>query len=66
MGEYIIGEVDDSLTAASTSQGGGQAPEDIGPKIAQIKSEYEILSDSEIEEKYRPDESSDITIGLSK
>lgn len=66
--EYIVSEVDESqqLSDGATQQTSQDATAGGGQNVTQYTSEYEILTESEIEEKYQQTETdnSEITIEM--
>ncbi|XP_017048236.1 modifier of mdg4 isoform X2 [Drosophila ficusphila] len=53
--DYIVGEVDDRLSDGATPQTSQDATTAAAQNVAQYSSEYEILTESEMEEKYQAD-----------
>lgn len=64
--DYIVGEVDDRLSDGATPQTSQDATA-AGQTVTQYSNEYEILTESEIEEKYQADQdNAEIAIEMSK
>ncbi|XP_073833275.1 uncharacterized protein isoform X2 [Musca autumnalis] len=63
--EYIVGDVDDRLSDNEGTSGNNQ---DSGnnQNVTQYTSEYEILTESEIEEKYQHGDNSDISLEMGR
>lgn len=61
--EYIVGDVDDRLSDTGGTPG-NQDSGNGGQNVTQYTSEYEILTESEIEEKYQQGDNSEITIEM--
>lgn len=65
--DYIVSEVDDRLSDGATPQTSQDATTAAAQTVAQYSSEYEILTESEIEEKYQADpDNADIAIEMSE
>ncbi|ALC49446.1 CG12236 [Drosophila busckii] len=65
--DYIVSEVDDRLSDGATPQTSQDASNAAGQTVAQYSSEYEILTESEIEEKYQADaDNSEIAIEMTR
>lgn len=65
--DYIVSEVDDRLSDGATPQTSQDATTAAAQTVAQYSSEYEILTESEIEEKYQADpDNAEIAIEMSK
>lgn len=65
--DYIVGEVDDRLSDGATPQTSQDATTGAGQTVTQYSNEYEILTESEIEEKYQADQdNAEIAIEMSK
>lgn len=65
--DYIVSEVDDRLSDGATPQTSQDATTAAAQTVAQYPSEYEILTESEIEEKYQADpDNGEIAIEMSK
>ncbi|XP_026848296.1 broad-complex core protein isoforms 1/2/3/4/5 isoform X1 [Drosophila persimilis] len=65
--DYIVSEVDDRLSDGATPQTSQDATTGAAQTVAQYSSEYEILTESEIEEKYQADaENAEIAIEMTR
>lgn len=65
--DYIVSEVDDRLSDGATPQTSQDATTAAAQTVAQYPSEYEILTESEIEEKYQADpDNAEIAIEMSE
>lgn len=65
--DYIVGEVDDRLSDGATPQTSQDATTAAAQNVAQYSSEYEILTESEMEEKYQADaDNAEIAIEMSE
>ncbi|XP_068139690.1 modifier of mdg4 isoform X2 [Drosophila tropicalis] len=65
--DYIVSEVDDRLSDGATPQTSQDATTAAGQTVAQYPSEYEILTESEIEEKYQADpDNAEIAIEMTR
>lgn len=65
--DYIVSEVDDRLSDGATPQTSQDATTAAAQTVAQYSSEYEILTESEIEEKYQADpDNAEIAIEMSE
>ncbi|XP_016981145.1 modifier of mdg4 isoform X1 [Drosophila rhopaloa] len=65
--DYIVGEVDDRLSDGATPQTSQDATTGAAQNVAQYSSEYEILTESEMEEKYQADaDNAEIAIEMTR
>nr|AAL39568.1 LD13607p [Drosophila melanogaster] len=65
--DYIVGEVDDRLSDGATPQTSQDATTAAAQNVAQYSSEYEILTESEMEEKYQADaDNAEIAIEMTR
>ncbi|XP_030380942.1 modifier of mdg4 [Scaptodrosophila lebanonensis] len=65
--DYIVSEVDDRLSDGATPQTSQDASTAAAQTVAQYSSEYEILTESEIEEKYQTEaENAEISIEMTR
>lgn len=64
--EYIVAEVEDPLSDTGGTQGNNQDSGSGGQNVSQYTSEYEILTESEIDEKYQHADNAEITIEMGK
>ncbi|XP_034490946.1 protein bric-a-brac 1 isoform X2 [Drosophila innubila] len=65
--DYIVSEVDDRLSDGATPQTSQDATTGAAQTVAQYSSEYEILTESEIEEKYQADpDNAEIAIEMTR
>ncbi|XP_017064126.1 modifier of mdg4 isoform X1 [Drosophila eugracilis] len=65
--DYIVGEVDDRLSDGATPQTSQDATTAANQNVAQYSSEYEILTESEMEEKYQADaDNAEIAIEMTR
>ena len=62
--EYIVSEVDDRLSDTEGTTGNNQDSANSGQNVTQYPSEYEILTESEIEEKFHQGDNSEITLEM--
>ncbi|XP_061399412.1 modifier of mdg4-like [Musca vetustissima] len=66
--EYIVGDVDDDdrLSDGEVAPGNNQDSATGGQNVTQYTSEYEILTESEIEEKYQHGDNSEISLEMGR
>ncbi|TMW54283.1 hypothetical protein DOY81_000638 [Sarcophaga bullata] len=64
--EYIVSEVDDRLSDTEGTTGNNQDSANSGQNVTQYPSEYEILTESEIEEKFHQGDNSEITLEMGR
>ncbi|XP_013105217.2 modifier of mdg4 isoform X2 [Stomoxys calcitrans] len=64
--EYIVGDVDDRLSDGGGTPVNNQDSGNGGQNVTQYTSEYEILTESEIEEKYQHSDNAEITIEMGR
>ncbi|XP_075159059.1 uncharacterized protein LOC142232213 isoform X2 [Haematobia irritans] len=64
--EYIVGDVDDRLSDTDGTPGNNQDSGNGGQNVTQYTSEYEILTESEIEEKYQHSDNAEISIEMGR
>lgn len=64
--EYIVGDVDDRLSDNEGTPGNNQDSGNGGQNVTQYTSEYEILTESEIEEKYQHGDNSEISLEMGR
>lgn len=64
--EYIVSEVDDRLSDTGGTTGNNQDSANNVQNVTQYTSEYEILTESEIEEKYQQGDNAEITIEMGR
>ncbi|XP_065366220.1 modifier of mdg4 isoform X1 [Calliphora vicina] len=64
--EYIVSEVDDRLSDAGEPPGNNQDSANSGQNVNQYPSEYEILTESEIEDKFHQGDNSEMTLEMGR
>ncbi|KAM7349161.1 uncharacterized protein ACRADG_008209 isoform 2-T3 [Cochliomyia hominivorax] len=64
--EYIVSEVDDRLSDGDGTPGNNQDTANSGQNVAQYPSEYEILTESEIEDKFHQGDNAEMTLEMGR
>ncbi|KNC28653.1 Broad-complex core protein isoforms 1/2/3/4/5 [Lucilia cuprina] len=64
--EYIVSEVDDRLSDAGGTPGNNQDSANSGQNVTQYPSEYEILTESEIDDKFHQGDNSEMTLEMGR
>lgn len=62
--EYIVNEVDDQLSDTGGTPGNNPDSANSGPNVSQYPSEYEILTESEIEDKFHQGDNSEMSLEM--